>query len=429
MKYLILFLFVFLAIPQGLANSYELSPNDYLFKNRGKRNSSVFDKYRTVDLGVDLSSGVDCGRLDLKGTLKSALDRILDPRMFGHALDNIASGAPLLTICYFSPTWCSIAKHFRINAQNISQLRLNQCALMDKYVDSRVEDYYAERQSCLHRELQNTGGNHEKAIALCGSGLYHQDLANWAGKKFGGKVQTNKLIESSAKWAGFTGPTSQKAIDLVKAFVGDTTVTKGHVSVEYGSRKLALSPKSHLVALKDRTYKSLCGEIMGQIAQERAYEVFNKISDKELKVLSNENLIDKQSLYYLAVMPPHKKELYCEKLAASVAMSQFSNDVEQSLQILRELVNNPNLPPSRKRELQDKRRALKDSVEMVLHLEQQQNKPINLILAQINQEGRKIESNQTHRVIQNNTSEAHFKSLRGRFFDCADGVYCDKGGF
>lgn len=431
----LLILFIHLGfMPQAKAldtrYNFNHSPSDYLLKNRGIGGSSIFDEYRTIELGLDLSSGVDCGRLDLKGTLKSSVDKLLDKDMFGNALEGIVGGAPLLTICYFSPTWCSIAKHFRVNAQAMSQVRLDQCALMDKYVDSRVEDYYAERQSCLHKELQNTGGNHEKAVSRCGgSGLFEKDIANWAGDKFGGKVKTNKLIESSAKWAGLTGPKAKKAVELVKAFVGDTTVSGGNISVEYGPRNTALSPKAHLVGIKNRTYKKLCGEILTSLKNKSAYEVFGQITDKELLEVteSGEQLLDQQSLYYLSLLPPMKRDLYCEKLSASIAMTKFSDDVGKSLQILTELSNNPNLPQSRKRELNNKRRAFKDSVEVTLSLEKQQNDPLNHILSQINHEGRKFESMETDRFIQNSSKKATFKSLRNSFFDCADGVFCNKG--
>lgn len=430
---IILLFSLFFFSSQLLANDelYEFnhSPNDYLYKNRGMRNS-VFDEFRTVELGVNLSSGVDCGRLDLRGSLKSSVSKLLDKDMFGNALEGIIGGAPLLTICYFSPTWCSLAKHFRMNAQAMSQVRLDQCALMDKYVDSRVEDYYAERQNCLHKELQNTGGNHEEAVSRCGgNGLYTKDIANWAGEKFGSKVQTNKLIDSSAKWAGFTGPKSKKAVELVKAFVGDTTVSRGNISVEYGPRRTALSPKEHLVAIKKQTYESICGELLSKIRTGNSYEVFGGLTNEELETITyeGERLIDEQSLYYLSLMPPVQRDLYCEKLSASIAMSKFSNDIGKSVKILSELSNNPNLPPSRKRELYNKARNFKDSVEITLELERQQNEPLNTVLSQINIEGRKVESRDSRQFISNSKTQSKTQSIRDSFFDCADEVYCNEG--
>jgi hypothetical protein len=74
-------------------------------------------------------------------------------------------------------------------------MRLDQCALIDKYVDNRTEDFKKERQSCVHQAIQRNGGNMENAMKECQSGSdYSVDLANWAGSRFGskaGKKQTD----------------------------------------------------------------------------------------------------------------------------------------------------------------------------------------------------------------------------------------------
>ena len=408
---------------------FGVSPNDYFYKERGGKHDSVFDDYRKIELGVDLSSGVDCGRLDVKGTLKSSIDKVLDPSLFGSALDSIAGGAPLLTICYFSPTWCALAKHFRVNAQAMSQLRFDQCAVMDKYVDSRVEDYYSERQDCLHRELERTGGNHEEAVSRCGgSGLYNKDIANWAGEKYGGKVRTNKLIESSAKWAGFDSPGSRKAVDLVKAFVGETTISSGKISVEYGPRQVALSPAEHLAGIKKQTLDRLCGDLVGDLKHRKPFEVFGQVTNEKLKAItdSDTQYIDQQTVYSLMRLPADRRSLYCERLAGAIAQSKFSEDAGRSLQILTELSQNPNLPLNRRNELQDKRRAFKEAVDMTLDMQQEQSNPINQITAQINQEGRLAEEASTNRAIGIEGSEVNLGLLKGAYNDCGDRANCKR---
>lgn len=431
MRYLFLLLLLSSTSHASKPESYEfgVNPNDYLFRSNGLRHDQVFDQYRRIELGIDLSGGADCGRLDMKGTLKSTVDKILDPNMFGNALEGIAAGAPLLTICYFSPTWCALAKHFRVNAQAMTDLRFNQCAVMDKYVDSRVEDYYNERQTCLHRELERNGGNHEEAVSKCGgNGLYQQNIANWAGEKYGGKVKTNKLIESSAKWAGFDGPKGKQAVDLVKSFVGETTVSGGQVSVEYGPRQVALSPTEHLVALKKQVLDRLCGDILSRLKNRPVADAFTSVTDKQLKDLTDSEVqyVDQQTVYYLLRLPPERRYLYCEKLASSVAVSKFSEDVTRSLQILNELAMNPNLPETRKKELQDKRRSFKEAVEVTVVLQKEQNAPINEITSQINSEGQASEASNTIREMSIDQSQFDYKRLQNQFYDCADSATCKK---
>jgi len=131
-----------------------------------------------------------------------------------------------------SPTWCAILKHTQVSANFLSQMRLDQCALIDRYTDSRTDDYYRERQECVRQKIADNGGNLEQAMGECQGGVYGANLANWAGQSGGGKTPVSKLIESSAKWAGLSGPEATRTTDLLKAFVGDTVVASGNVSVE-----------------------------------------------------------------------------------------------------------------------------------------------------------------------------------------------------
>ena len=419
----------FAASYQSSRVDYSYSPNDYLFKDRMKKYDPVFDDFRRIELGIDLGSGVDCGRLDVQGTLKSTIGNILDSNYFGNAVNNIVAGAPLLTICYFSPTWCALAKHFRLNSQFMSELRLNQCALMDKYVDTRVEDYYAERQQCLHKKIQEFGGDHERAVSACGgSGLFDKDLSNWAGGQYGGKVKTNKLIESSAKWAGLTSPNAKRAVELVKAFVGDTTVSKGHITVEYGPRTVQLSPELHLRGLKEVATKKLCGELVPQVVHGGAtYQTLGQVTDRDLKSITggDDIYVDRQTILYLASMEPARRDLYCEKLAAAAAMSKFSKDVSQTHNILNQLSQNPNLPKNRKAEIIEKRNSFMKSVEITMQVQKEQANPINEVVAQINAEGKTQDVKNSNEVMRFESNRQAHERLHNSYFDCADGVFCE----
>lgn len=79
----------------------KLSPSDYLMGSHGKRSDPVFDNYRTIDLGVDLGIGADCGQIDFKGTMRAALRNILDTRYLGDMGRNIIAASPMLLTCYW----------------------------------------------------------------------------------------------------------------------------------------------------------------------------------------------------------------------------------------------------------------------------------------------------------------------------------------
>lgn len=409
--------------------SGKLSPNDYLMQSRQEHRDPVFDKYRTVDLGVNLGVGSDCGRIDFKSTLRASLSNILDSKYFGDMGKDILAASPMLLTCYFSPTWCAILKHSQVNAHWLSQMRLDQCSIVDKYVDSRVEDYYQERQSCVRKAIDRNGGNLEQAMESCrGADMWQADLNNWSGGKYGQKANTNRLIESSAKWAGMDNPESQSSINLVKALVGDTVVSRGHISVEYGPRNTPLTPRTYLQSLEKATYDKLCGNVLKRVVDSGGKTSVDRlISDDDLKEVSpntSEPLIDRQTIRSLAYMSPKQRGYACQKLSDAVAMTVFSTDVNRSLDVLTTLSQNPNLPPQRKQELEQKRKALKEQVELTVGLYHQRNAPINSVLSQINETGAQLQSIAVGAELQGDANvEANYRT-HTNFMDCADGIMC-----
>jgi len=410
-----------------------MSSSDYLFKERSKQSDSVFDNYQTVDLGFSLGVGADCGKVDFKSTMQASLKNLLDAKYFESVGNSILAASPMLLTCYFSPTWCSILKHTRVNANFLSQMRLDQCALIDKYVDNRSEDFKKERQGCVHKAIQRNGGNMEQAMQECKSGGdYSVDLANWAGSRFGSKSSKNKLIESSAKWAGFNSNEAKRSVGLLKALVGDTVIGKGRISVEYGPRNKAITPRTRLYELEKDTYEKLCKGLLNKIDRnDNRISIDRLISKNDLKNIGGnkeDTYIDKQTLRYLSYLPFIKRGSYCRKLAASVAMTKFSDEMNSSLDMLNILEQNPNLPETRKLELAKKRKNLKDSIEATLQLEEAKNTPLNAVVSQITREGRIYQGKATERTFDNESSRINSRRSQVEFFDCADGILCNQGG-
>ncbi len=403
------------------------SPNDYLLKSREDRKDPVFDRYQSVNLGVDLGIGSDCGRVDFKNTLRSSLTNMLDAKYFGDLGKNIIASSPMLATCYFSPTWCAILKHGQISANFMAQMRLDQCSLIDKYTDKRTEDFYQERQTCIHQKIQNDGGNLESAMESCGN-VWGADLSNWAGG--GAKAQTNKLIESSAAWAGYSGPEASRSVDMLKSFVGDTVVSRGKVSVEYGSRASALTPQKHLQELRSGIETKLCRGLVHRVAQSRGQQSTSQlVSDQDLKAVSGasgEPLIDRQTIEALAYMPELKRSEACKKLSDALAMTSLTKDMNRSLDILTVSAQNPNLPPHRKTELEEKRQAFKESLDMTLALERERGEPLNRILSKVNEEGLRYRDDSSERILSGGKAHRESESMRSSLFDCADPLWCER---
>lgn len=410
-------------------NRSELGSGDYLYRNQPMRRDPVFDQYRTVDLGINLGIGSDCGRVDFKNTLQATLKNILDSRYFGDMGKDIIAGSPMLMTCYFSPTWCAILKHSQINANFMSQMRLNQCALMDKYTDSRVADYYEERQTCVHKQIEQNGGNIEAAMQACNSSsMWTSDIANWSGSKYGDKSGSNELIGSSAKWAGFDQQEGGRdTINLVKSLVGDTVLARGTVSVNYGDKPFGITPRTHLAGIERDVQEKLCTGLLGKIDNAGPGQANMLIRTADLKSITGTDMpvLDQQTIRNLSVMPFKMRALYCQRLANSIAASRFSDDMNRSLDVLAVASQNPNLPDRRRKEIADKRESLKQSIDATLELQRERNAPLNQIVAQINQEGDGLRASLSRQRVERDQSALESNSARSKYFDCADGVFCE----
>jgi len=392
----------------------DLSPNDYLFGSYGKEKDPVFDSYRTIDLNVDLGIGSDCGKINFKNTIKGALKNILDTKYLGDMGKNILAASPMLATCYFSPTWCSILKHARVRASFLAQLRFDQCRAINKYVDGRVSDFYEERSKCSQRSIRKSGGNLEKAMESC-TNFWDADITNWSGD---GKSPENRLIESTAKWAGFKDKTSQKTVSLVKAFIGDTIIKKGFISVDYGPRRVQLTPRTYLMSLKNTTFSKLCKGVVKKVVKRGGFKanIYRVVTDRDLLEISGKNnkvLVDRQTLISLAYMPYKKRNLACKKLSDALAMSAFSSDMSKTLDFISsKMGSNPHLPENRKNEVERKRKSFKDQVEMTLALENKNNEPLNRVLFQINSEGAKYRSLKTTQSLEEDHALYHENRLK-----------------
>ena len=414
--------------------SGDLDPSDYMFGSYGKRADPVFDKYRTINLDIDLGVSADCGRMDFGATVRGALKNILDSKYLGSMGQDIIAASPLLATCYLSPTWCSILKHSRASADMLASLRLNQCAVIDKYVDSRTEEFMQERQACVRDAIQRSGGNFEQAMSSgeidkC-KNYMEFDLKNWAGKKFGDKSSENRLLASSAKWGEYEGEGAENTLSLVQALVGDTIVKKGQVSVDFGPRKVQITPRTHLMALEKESYDYICTDLVKRVIEAGGKEaIINEVvSDDDLSKVNGENsehLIDRQTLLSIAYLPPRKRDMACRKLADGIAMTRFSNDMNESIDFLVSKVEtNPNVPENRKQEASRKRKALKDQVEMALALYHTRNKPLNEVLQQINEDGMRYQEEYSQQKSLAEQAVQSSNSVQSAIFDCADGIFC-----
>ena len=105
-------------------------------------------------------------------------------------------------------------------------------------------------------------------------------ISYWAGR---GQSEVNSLIGSTAKWAGLDDQASKKIVSLSKALVGDTILKRGRVSVDYGPRRIQLTPRKYLREIKDEKFESLCINMVEKVVRRGAASAFREISNQDLE--------------------------------------------------------------------------------------------------------------------------------------------------
>lgn len=413
----------------GFDHSYRerLRPKDYMFHQADRRLEP--DVKRIGELDVDLGIGSDCGNLDIRSTLKGSLNNVLKSDYFGNVGRNMMGAAPMLTICYMSPTWCSILKSSRLEANFVAATRLEQCKIIDSYVDSRTQDFQAERQDCMRREMGRNGGNPDLAADQCGGSLYQRDFKSWAGPGDGRRAE-NSLIDSSARWAGYTNNHDKDMIQFVKAAVGDSIVSSGRVAVRFGEANQQVSPRQQLKHIKKEAYELLCEKIVPKVLDrknESIFKVVTQLDNHQLRLGTDLTLIDRPTIRSLASLGWFRREAACRKISYQMANKVMTHKSSQALEMLTTLLQNPHLPDHRRSELETKRQQLRDMIDITFRVEETENEALAKSLTDINREGeaeRKREMNNRFDEIDQDYAK---KRAYSALFDCSDGddIFCD----
>lgn len=412
---------------------------DFSYRNSTRVNSlglrdlsdsspTSLDRYKVIDLSAKVEVGSSCGEMNIATNLQANLKDLLSDDFFKGVGNQIQSAGGMLALCYLSPSYCAIAKHMRMSSHFLSQLNLDSCALIDKYVDSRVADYDMSKQQCVRKKMSENGRDVKAALEECGNGL--SKLEDWAGGK-NGPVKANTLIESTAKWAGLRGDDSERVIQMTKAFVGDTVVTDGKVSVEFGPKARLTTPREYISEESTAVAEKL-NDLMEEIDRGEVQGAFSRSTRKKIAETFEKGLPEDvaleavRKLYY---MPNRSRRDAIRRLSQVVAANNVAQDAEKSLEVLALASRNPNLPPHRQKEAMELRQQLKDSLEATLELRKSGNEQLRTVLASVQEDGSFYESGVTRRNLESQVSKTNQGKLREMFFDCSDSTFCNQGGF
>ena len=382
-------------------------------KNKGLQN------YKIIDLSTLADVGSNCGQIDVSANLRSNLNQFMSGDFFKGLGNQIMDAGGLLSLCYLSQSACSITKNTRLTSGLTSSLDLSACSMIEKYQDQQIAAYEQERSQCVRSELKRNGNNVNQALKACGKNNYEYNLSDWGGS--GKNVSINKLIESTAKWAGLKG--AKKIIEVTKSFVGDTVIGQGEVKVEFGARKRIVSP-SEMIADE----KKLVAERLNELFE--SYENQWSIKDEEIERIFSGKIplyLSKQMVQKLSYLPHKQRRMAIDKLSQVIAGQHVVGQVEKSMEILLLANRNPNLPEDQKLEAKRLREQLKDSLDLGVSIKDRQDAKLERIVASIIGEGEKYENWENLNNVSSEKANFDGSSLKKEFLDCSNKIFCKDG--
>lgn len=402
--------------------------NSFGLRDLSTNQPTSLDSYKVIDLSANVEVGSSCGEMNVATSLQGNLKDLLSDDFFKGAGNQIQSAGGMLALCYLSPSYCAIAKHMRLSSHFLSQLNLDSCSMIDKYVDSRVADYDMSKQQCVRKKMSENGRDVKAALEECAQGP-DSKLEDWAGGK-GGAVKSNAIIGSTAKWAGLSGGDSDRIIEMTKAFVGDTVVANGGVKVEFGSKSRLTTPREY-ISQESQTVAEKLNDLIDGLNSKDIQADFDSSTKKQIGEIFESSLsldVAQETVRKLSYLPTRSRREAVRRLAQSVAANNVTQDAEKSLEILALASRNPNLPPHRQQEAIALRQQLKDSLEMTLDLRKSGSEQLREVLSSIQKDGGTYESGIVRRNLEGQASVHNKSRLKDMFFDCSDSTFCNNGG-
>jgi hypothetical protein len=372
--------------------------------------------FKLYNFGANISLTGDCGNLDMKASFKSIYTEI--NRLFGDlkeaaigSVDSIVKAAPMLGLCYFSPTACSIAKNLQLYSNYAAKLKFDQCQSINKYISNQAGAYKEQQADCMRKEMRKSG-NITKAVESCKSSA--DKLASWLDGSSTTTVSTNHLVKSSAKWAGI----SEKNANLLAALVGGVEFeSKGKMTVNFGGYS-PVTPGRLFDSYTKVAYKRLCGE-KGLL---RRWESGKKsgLGDTDYFQSKGKNLLDNRLMDALARLPEGEREAACDRLASSMSLTKFIDEMEERFDQLYVMSQNPNLPDEQRERLEQKTRKLIDHTLAVLKIKNLKQENLNTVRSRIMSEASKVSEHEGVRASNISTPS----KIETPFTECEDFTIC-----
>jgi hypothetical protein len=350
------------------------------------------------EMSAKVNTSLQCGRLRFNYDMKSMIDKLKDfpeqlKKYVGNSGTAAMNAAPMLVLCYMSPTVCAELKNLNMRLDLDLKMMTDVCSAMDNYIGSQAEKGSKESKDrannkCVN-DQQERGVTLQQALDHCNRNpppALNVDIAKgWiqdtviSGPQ---KVLDSLLLASSQKTVGAVGEENYK---FLAAVLGETKIqANGKILPMFPAHVFVPSTLAGKMfqAAVDTTcnHQNLQAAIAGTFVPNSPDPEINFFQRRLFHVI-NDN-IDKRDHNNLFDLDPPDQELMCNALGRAVgrvAILQTAADGESMAVIA---LQNPALP-------EDLRKMYESRVSQVFpaireQAQTQPTKPIDELLKLLN---------------------------------------------
>jgi hypothetical protein len=280
------------------------------------------------------------------------------PNQLADAGASLISGAPMMLLCYASPTVCAELKNINLRIDQQLKLLTDVCGAMDQYVGSQAEEGVKEshkraQRECVRRKTEDENVSPPTAITECSNDpgpALMTDIANaWVQDRL---VKTpQNVVESLMKSSGqkVAGAIGEENYKFMSAMLGE-------MKLDVNGKILPVFPANPLVPanVAKHAWKiaidTICNTISFKLAVDGKLFPISvnpemQFFERRLYAVIHENIesIDHKNLFDL---DPKDRDLVCNALGRSVGKQGILQTAADGESIAASALQNPALSES-----------------------------------------------------------------------------------
>lgn len=359
----------------------------------------------------------DCGNLDFRSSFRSLYSETR--RLFSDLKDaalggahDIGRAAPMLALCYFSPTACSIAKNLQLYSSYTAKLKFDQCQAINSYISDRSNVYKEAQSDCLRKHMAQTN-NISEAVEACKNSA--DRMISWVNGNRVSDWSSNDVVKSSAAWARL----SQRDTQLMQALLGGLEYHKqGYTRVSFGGH-LPLTPGKLFDIYSKAAFKKLC--VNGAL---KYYQSSGELRARDAQYFTSKAkpLLDIHTLQALSKLPIGTQKAACQQLSQAMSLSKFIDEMNDKFDQLYIMTQNPHLPEEAQARLEKKSKKLLDNTLAVLQIRDLRHNALDKVRSDILSEAGKVQNINYRRA---SSLAKSTRKIKTSFAECEDFQTCE----